>query len=111
MNVVGHYYPRPQFIIRSMPETKRIFNEIGNFRPLEMTITSSLVQVSLQLNPPLAIVLNLQQQLPFGTQLFRERIGQPEGDELNQPRFVAVRKITAFMPAAKSAFNILLCKG
>ncbi len=89
--MVGHDHPRPQFVIFSMPKTKRIFNDPCYFRSLEMTSSSSLIQVSLQLNPPLAVVLDLQQRLPLGTQLFWKRIGEPEGDELNQPRFVAVR--------------------
>jgi len=109
--VVGHDHPRPQFIILSMPETERIFNEPGDFRSLEMTNSPSLVQVSLQFDPPLAVVFDLQQRLPFGAQFFRESIRQSEGDELNQPWFVAVRKITTFMPSLKSMLNILLGEG
>ena len=108
--MVRHDYPRPQFIILSMPETERVFNDLGDFRPLEMTSSPPLVQVNLQLDPSLAVVLDLQQRLPFGTQFFRERIRESKGDELNQPWFVAVRKITILMPAQKPALNVRLGK-
>lgn len=111
MNVVGHNHPRPQFIILSIPETERIFNDLCDFRSLEMASSPPLVQVSLQLNSPLTVVFDFQQRFPFGTQLFRERIGESKGDELNQPRFVAVRKITLLVPAQKSMLNILLGEG
>ena len=73
-----------------------------------MAGAAPLVQIGLQFNPPTAIVLDFQQRPPFGTHWFRERIREAKGDELNQARLVAVRQITALVPALKTAFNIFL---
>jgi hypothetical protein len=40
-----------------------------------------------------------KKMFPFPTPRSRQRIPQPERDELDEARFIAVRQITAFMPA------------
>lgn len=35
---------------------------------------------------------------------WRKSIGQPKGDKLDKTGFVAMRQVTVFMPAGKSAF-------
>jgi hypothetical protein len=49
-----------------------------------------------------ALVFNLEQCRPLAAQSRRKGICQPEGDELRQTRLVAVRQVTAFMPAAET---------
>jgi hypothetical protein len=62
----------------------------------------SLVEIGLELLAPLAVVLDFQHGSPLRTQCGRESIGQAEGDKLCKAGLIAVRQITAFVPATES---------
>ena len=44
--------------------------------------------------------------LPLGAQRFGKTIGEMKGDELPQARLVAMRQITALVPAAKTLLEV-----
>ncbi len=71
-----------------------------------MTLTPAFIEIRFELFALLTVVLNLGEMLPLGTKRFRKAVGEMKGDELRQPRFVAMRKITALMPAAKALFGV-----
>ena len=53
-----------------------------------------------------AAVLNIGEMLPLGTKRFRKTVDEMKGNKLRQSRFVAMRKITALVPATKALFGI-----
>ena len=69
---------------------------------MQMTFAPSFVQIRFKLFPLLSVVLNLGEMLPLGAHRFGKAVGEMKGDELRQARFIAVRQITALMPAAKT---------
>jgi len=56
---------------------------LPEFSSSVMTLASALVEVSLSFGTPFAAVLDLQECFLFGTEFFRERIGQSKSHELN----------------------------
>jgi len=111
MNVIGHHAPGKQFAAFVVKMKDGVFGDLGDAGIPQMTFTQSTIQIFLQPGALLPIVFNFQQMPPFTAPGNRQGIRQPKGDELNQPRFVAVRKITAFMPAAKPTLNVILGQG
>ena len=72
-----------------------------------MTFTAPSVEIRLQFCATLLVVLNLEKMFPLGTECFGKRIGQSERDELREPRFIAMREVTALIPAAKTLLGVL----
>lgn len=106
VNVIWHYHPRPQIVTLTVEEPYRVFDDLGNLRPTQMTLTPTTVEISLQLRATLLVVLNLPKMLLLGTKRFWKRIGEAKRDELCQARFIAMRQITALMPAAKTSLEV-----
>ena len=67
-----------------------------------MTISTAFVEICFKPFAALVIVFHVQEVRPFGTQSRRKTICQPKRDKLSEARFVAMRQITALVPAAKA---------
>src|SRR5205823_4251045 len=81
---------------------QNLLTNCGNISTAQPTLASTTVQVSLQFLAPLTIILNLKQRRPFTPQRDRKRIREVICDELRKPGRIAMRKITPFVPTAKS---------
>ena len=99
MKVVGHDHPRAEPIPLRVVEPERLLHQRRNFRPAQMAFAPALIQILLKLPAAVKVVLDLQHPFPFGTQGGRKGIGEAKGHELREPGFVAVRQVTAFIPA------------
>ena len=89
-----------------MKESDRLFDELGNLRPAQITFAPASVEIRFQLRATLLVILNFPKMLPFRAKRFRKRISQSKRDELRQSRFIAMRQVTAFMPTAKTALEV-----
>ncbi len=83
-------------------------HEPGNPRLRQLAFAAASVQVRLQLRPALAIVLDSPQMLPLRTKRLGKTVQQSEGHELCESRFIAMRQIAAFVPAAETLNCILV---
>ena len=83
-----------------------LFGYRGHARIAKTTSTMAPVQIVLQLHPLFPggffAGISRQQMFPFAPARGGQGIPQTKSDKLHQPRPVAVRKITAFMPALVS---------
>lgn len=107
VDVVRHHNPRAQVVALAMIKPEGVIHQLRNLRPAELTRAVALVQPGFELKVTLAVILDLEQRGPLGAQRGGIGVRQMEGDELGQPRFVAVWKVSAFVPAAKTAHRIL----
>ncbi len=71
-----------------------------------MTRAPAFVEIRLNQFPLFAVVLIFGEMLPLGAKRFGKAVGKMKGDELRQPRFVAVRQITTLMPTTKTLLGI-----
>ena len=71
-----------------------------------MTLTPAFVEISFEQFPLLSVIFNLREIFPFRTKRFRKTVGEMKGDELRQSGFVAMRQITALVPATKTLLGI-----
>jgi len=78
-----------------------ILSEFGNARVMQMTLADATVKILLQLRAFFTDFLDGQQMFPFAPSRRGHGIRQPKGDELDQPRIIAMWQITTFMPPQK----------
>ncbi len=107
VNMIRHHHPCAQVIALAVKEPHRVFDKAGYLRFAKMTLAASSVEIRFQFRPPLLVVLNLQEMFPLAAKRYGKRIGQSERDKLRQPRFIAMRQITALIPAAKPLLGFL----
>src|SRR5581483_1647389 len=108
MHMIRHYHPGSQLVLHFVPKQQRILYYRRNISTLQMTLASPFVQVRLQFDAPLSVIFDFQQPLPFGTQLRRKGVRQPERDKLDETRLISMWQITILMPPEKPAVNLLL---
>ena len=106
VDMVRHYHPRTQLITVAGKLTEVVLDEFRYLSTAQVTLAAPFVQVSLQFRPPLSVIFNLGKMLPLGTKRFRKTIGEMEGHELRQSRFVSMGQITAFVPTAKTLLGV-----
>ena len=94
------------FVALVVKEAQCGLNDLRHICSAQMTFTAPSIEIRLQFLPPLPVVLDLPEMLPLTAKRFRKRIGQSKRNELRQLRFVAMRQITALVPAAKSLLEI-----
>ena len=85
-----------------MVKTNRIFHKSGDLNITQPAFTDASVKIGFQFLSPLANIFNLEQVLPLTTTGSWKRISKADCGKLNQIRFVAVRQITALMPAREA---------
>ena len=92
-----------------MVKPNRLFHTSGDLNITQPTFTDALVKIGFQFRSPFASIFNFKQMFPLAPTREWKRIGEAERDKLNQIRLVAVRQITALMPAKKAIS--LVCVG
>ncbi len=75
---------------------------------VQPTLAHPTIQILFQLRPFLSQVFDGEQVFPFTAPQGRYRIREAEGDELDETGEIAVRQITALVPAkeTESAFGV-----
>jgi len=73
-----------------------------------MTLSHPAIQIFLQLRSPLTHVFDLQKMLPLATTRGRHGITEPNRDELHETRIIAMRQVTALVPAEEAKRLLLL---
>src|SRR6266542_1243730 len=107
MHVIRHHHPGQQVVVFAMVEAQCTVHQGADFRPSQVALATSTVEVGFELFVPFPFILDGQHGLPLPTQGGRERISQTESYKLRQARLVAVRQITAFMPAREAKQGML----
>ena len=102
VNMVRHDDPRAQLVALAVEETQRGFNQSSDFGPPQATVAAAPVEVGFELRAAFAVVFDPQQMLPLRAEGGGKAVREAEGDELHQPRFVAVGQEPTFIPAAKT---------
>ena len=95
-----------QFVALAVEESHGILDQPRDFRPSQMTLAATFVEIGFQLRPALLVILKLQEMFPFGAKCFGKRIGQTERDELRESWFIAMRQVAAFIPTAKTLLEV-----
>ena len=102
MDVIGHHYPRLQVVARAVKESQRPFDQLSHLWALQMASAATAVQIFLELAETTLVVLNSQQSFPLGTEFDWKGVGETERDELDEAWFVAMRQVTALVPAGEA---------
>jgi hypothetical protein len=102
MNMIRHHAPREQLVALVVKVKHGILRNPGDVRVTQMTFANPTIQILLQLCALLAVVLDLQQMLPFTATGFGHGVSHAESDELNQTGKVTMRQITALVPAEEA---------
>ncbi len=74
-----------------------------------MTFASTFVEIRFDQFALLTVVLNFGEMFPLGAEGSWKTVCEMKGDELRQPRLIAMWQIAALMPAAKTllgGFNL-----
>jgi len=72
-----------------------------------MAFSMTFIEIGFQFRPTLLIILNFQKMFPLGRSDSGNESANAERDELREARFIAMRKITAFIPTAKTLLSVL----
>ena len=91
-----------QFVPFAVIKLERPVNELPDARITQMTFPAPAIQISFKLRAALSIIFNFEQCLPLGTKCAGICVCEMKGDELDQPRFIAVRQIATFMPTVET---------
>ena len=107
MDMIGHHAPSQQIVPPSVVKAQCCIHKRADFGSAQVTLPNSLIEVSFKLLAPFAVIFNFQQGSPFRTQRPREGVGEVKSDELRESWFIAMRQVTALVPAAKAVDRIL----
>src|SRR5206468_5392239 len=94
--------PRFERVSLSVKMEKRILTDSRDVGTPKPAFAPAFVQIGFQFYAAFSVLFKFEQRRPFGKQGGRESIGEVIGDELREARRIAVRDVTAFVPAAET---------
>lgn len=111
MNVVGHHAPRQELVAILVKIQQGILcNFCGACIP-QPALANTTIKVGFQLLAAFADIFNTKQMFSFAAAGGGHRIFQPERDELNEIRLIAMRQVTAFVPAEETEGTLHIGQG